>query len=484
MSGSRALRLDRPLARRSLSPLARLLAAAPACCPSPAPTSSTTRSRSSSSRPSPTWSIRWRSPSTPPSACTWSRCGTIRWACRPTAGPAGPSGCSRTTIGTVAPTRARCSPRASSFPTSVTPWQGGVFVTAPPQILYLEDRDGDRRADLREVVYDGFTLGVTDSNVNGLRWAIDNHIHGANGGNGGRVGEHVAARSRLPLRSAHAGVRDHLPDRGRLRPRLRRVGPELRSLQHRSPAAAHRAGALPGAHAALPPLDATTNVSVHGAMARIFPISAPSTRPNHPEQAGHYSAAGGIGWLDFEGEGLPRGLLVCDVVGNLVSREVPREDGPVVVDRARARGARARVLRQPRPGVPADRRRDGPRRRALPDRHAARHHRAPRLHSGVATRALDLRAGSDRGRIYRIVPRRGLPRPRPPLAGLSSDRLVAELGSPSRWRRDTAQRLLYERADASPRRPARDGARRRARSARPTARPVDARRPRRHRRGA
>ncbi|HEX2464623.1 MAG TPA: HEAT repeat domain-containing protein, partial [Thermoanaerobaculia bacterium] len=63
-------------------------------------------------------------------------------------------------------------------------------------------------------------------------------------------------------------------------------------------------------------------------------------------------------------------------------------------------------------------------------------------------RGADLRAGADRGRIYRIVPRRGLPRRRPPLAELSSVALVAELGSESRWRRDTAQRLLYERGGA------------------------------------
>ncbi len=74
-----------------------------------------------------------------------------------------------------------------SFPTSVTAWDGGVFVTAPPQILYLKDTDGDGQADVRKVVYDGFRLGVTDSNVNGLRWGLDNQIHGANGGNDGRV---------------------------------------------------------------------------------------------------------------------------------------------------------------------------------------------------------------------------------------------------------------------------------------------------------
>ena len=333
-----------------------------------------------------------------------------------------------------------------SFPTSVAPWKGGVFVTAPPQILYLEDRDGDRRADLREVVYDGFTLGVTDSNVNGLRWAIDNRIHGANGGNGGRVGE-------LSLRGLDF----------RFDPRTRAFETTYQTaggfglvfdqwgrsfapynidhLQQRIVPVRYLARAP-----ALPPLDATANVSVHGAMARIFPISAPSTRPNHPEQAGHYSAAGGIGWLDFEGEGLPRGLLVCDVVGNLVSREVLARGRAGLLDRARARGARARVLRQPRPRVPADRRRDGTRRRALPDRHAARHHRAPRLHPGVAAAR---RGPARRHRSRAHLPHRAAARSAAARGRCSrSSRPIGwspSSRSPSRWRRDTAQRLLYER---------------------------------------
>ena len=181
---------------------------------------------------------------------------------------------------------------------------------------------------------------------------------------------------------------------------------------------------------ALPPLDATTNVSVHGAMARIFSISTPSTRPNHPEQAGYYSAAGGIGYLDFEGEGLPRGLLVCDVVGNLVSRELLGRGRAGSLDRARARGARSRVLCQPRPAfrpTGVEMGPDGALYLIDMQRDIIEH---PDYIPESRRRGADLRGGADRGRIYRIVPRRGLPSPRPVLAELSSDRLVGGARQP------------------------------------------------------
>src|SRR6185369_15139859 len=60
---------------------------------------------------------------------------------------------------------------------------------------------------------------------------------------------------------------------------------------------------------------------------------------------------------------------------------------------------------------------------------------------------LDLSAGSDRGRIYRIVPE-GFKQPPPPrLSHASLEELVATLEHPNGWHRDTAARLLYERND-------------------------------------
>src|ERR1043165_5204015 len=86
-----------------------------------------------------------------------------------------------------------------SFPTSIAPWNGGVLVTAPPDILFLKDTNGDGKADVREVLLSGFNLGVTDSNVNGLRWGLDNRLHGVNGGNGGRITSIRKPESSMPL---------------------------------------------------------------------------------------------------------------------------------------------------------------------------------------------------------------------------------------------------------------------------------------------
>jgi putative heme-binding domain-containing protein len=60
---------------------------------------------------------------------------------------------------------------------------------------------------------------------------------------------------------------------------------------------------------------------------------------------------------------------------------------------------------------------------------------------------LQVGAGFDKGRLYRIVPE-GLKRRRPPrLSKASAVELVALLEHPNGWHRDTASRLLYQRQD-------------------------------------
>src|SRR5262249_25975292 len=62
---------------------------------------------------------------------------------------------------------------------------------------------------------------------------------------------------------------------------------------------------------------------------------------------------------------------------------------------------------------------------------------------------LDVGAGFDKGRLYRIVPE-GFKRPRPPRLGKApTGELVALLEHPNGWHRDTASRLLYQRQDRS-----------------------------------
>jgi len=61
----------------------------------------------------------------------------------------------------------------------------------------------------------------------------------------------------------------------------------------------------------------------------------------------------------------------------------------------------------------------------------------------------DLRAGDDKGRIYRIFPVGATPRKIPRLEHLTSRELVAALDSPNGWQRDTVQRLLVQSPDVA-----------------------------------
>ena len=76
------------------------------------------------------------------------------------------------------------------WPTGVCCYDGGIFVAASPDIIYFKDTDGDGKADIRKVVFTGFGAGKGDklnvqALVNGLRWGMDNRIHGQTSSNGG-----------------------------------------------------------------------------------------------------------------------------------------------------------------------------------------------------------------------------------------------------------------------------------------------------------
>src|SRR5690606_40084543 len=44
------------------------------------------------------------------------------------------------------------------LPNGIMRWKKGVIVTDAPDVLYLEDTDGDGKADIRETILTGFSL--------------------------------------------------------------------------------------------------------------------------------------------------------------------------------------------------------------------------------------------------------------------------------------------------------------------------------------
>lgn len=73
------------------------------------------------------------------------------------------------------------------FPNGVLPFDGGVLVTAAPNLWMLRDTDGDGRADVRTIVVSGFGEGNQQLRANSPTVGMDNRITVANGRSGGMV---------------------------------------------------------------------------------------------------------------------------------------------------------------------------------------------------------------------------------------------------------------------------------------------------------
>ncbi len=74
-----------------------------------------------------------------------------------------------------------------AIPSGLLPWRNGVLVACAPDILYVEDRDGDGKADHREVLFTGFREGNPQHRVNGFELGLDGWVYGANGDSGGEI---------------------------------------------------------------------------------------------------------------------------------------------------------------------------------------------------------------------------------------------------------------------------------------------------------
>lgn len=107
-----------------------------------------------------------------------------------------------------------------SFPTGVLVWGNGILVTAAPQIIYLEDKSGNGKADVRRPLYSGFLQGNQQLRVNGLRWGLDNWVYCASGSHHGGYGKDSNIKSLKTGVDHRVGSRDFRlrPDEGLLDP--------------------------------------------------------------------------------------------------------------------------------------------------------------------------------------------------------------------------------------------------------------------------
>ena len=337
---------------------------------------------------------------------------------------------------------------ASSF----MPYRGGMLVASPPYLLYLEDTDADNIADKREEIMDGFDVGNLQHNYNGLTYGLDNWIYAANGGNSGAPFYMGNSENPLPLRGED--FRFRLEEK-----LLERVGEssggfelafddwgrmyETHNLEHVSQLVFE--GRY---HEDLPiqPSHSLTLISDHdeNGLARIYPIGEQETRVNHPEQSGYFSGSCGITFYggNLFPEGYNNQLFVADVVLNLIHLDKLSPNGSAMKT-SRNRPKHEFIASTDRAFRPVNLSSGADGALYLLDMHreVIEH---PEWIPNELEKDMDLAAGKEKGRIYRILPK-GSKAVKPETLDRSSiASLVKALEHKNQWVRMTAQRLLVE----------------------------------------
>ncbi len=341
---------------------------------------------------------------------------------------------------------------ALPFPTGVTVCENGVLVCAAPDILYAEDTDGDGRADVRRVVLTGFETSNYQARVNSIVRGLDGWWYAANGLLGGLIGP-PGSEARVDIRGRDFRFRldgtvepvAGLTQQGRARDEFDRwFGCDNSTwIWHMPFTDTGRGGG--GAWAAPP---ARVAIASGDAGARLYPIAPVAERFNEPASAGFVTSACGLEVYrsDRLGAGFRGDVFVCEPVHNIVRRfELSPKGSTFEAQRVPPHAARE-FLASRDPWFRPVQVRTGPNGGLwVVDmyRWVIEH---PRWIAPEALAALDLRAGSDRGRLYRIVPRDGLP-PVTPRALTRSVDLVNALLEAQGARRDRLQELLVARAD-------------------------------------
>jgi len=340
------------------------------------------------------------------------------------------------------------------FPTGVLPWRKGVLVTCAPDIFYAEDTDGDGKADKEEVLFTGFVEGNQQHRVNTFAWGLDNWIYVANGDSGGRI------------KSLKTGKEVNISGRDlRIRPDTGEI--EVATGQTQYGRSRDDWGNWFGGNNSNPvwhfaledhylrrnphvaPPDPRVPISVTPGAAPVFPVSRTLPRFNDPQAANHFTSACSpiIYRDDLFGPDFAGNVFISEPVHNLVHREIVNPNGTTLTSRRADDEQKSEFLASRdnwcRPTMI----------RVGPDgalwvadmyRYVIEH---PQWIPPDWQRKLDLRAGHDMGRIYRVYPEDAKPREIPRLDKLDTVGLVAALDSPCGWQRDAVHMMLLWKAD-------------------------------------
>ena len=340
------------------------------------------------------------------------------------------------------------------FPTGLIVWHAGLLVCAAPDLLHAEDTDGDRRADRVRKLFTGFSAEHPQARMNSLSHGLDNWIYGAGGLRGGVI-QGMTASAEQDIRGHDFRMR---PDSGGFERaagssqygRARDdwgnwFGCDNTHLLWHYPLPDRYARRNPNVVAPDPAVDVPRDPSAH----EMYPISRPREWVNASHAENLVTSACGVCLYRDErlGSDYAGNAFVCEPAYNLVHRLTLVESGVTFSghrpDDEQASEFLASTDTWFRP-VQARTGPDGSLWVVDMYRRVIEH---PRYIPKDSLALLDVRAGEDCGRIYRIRPRNGALHPAMNLGILASSELVAALESGNGTRRDLVHQELVRRMD-------------------------------------
>lgn len=358
------------------------------------------------------------------------------------------------------------------LPNSIMRWKKGVLVTDAPNVLYLEDTNGDGKADVKDTLLTGFALTNPQHNVNNPVYGLDNWIYLAHQGSvstqkykedfGDEGSEIVFTSSpsspRLPKNANGLSVRFR-PDQKQIEMMAsncqfghtfdewgRWFGCNNSNQGYQEVIANRYFKRNP----ALPISDAVQDMSDHLNAPEVFPTTI---HPDRQLLSGVGVMTAGSGLTAYLGGEFPEPYnknvtFIAEPVYNLVHVDVLKDSGTSFIA--------SRILEQKEFLSSTDA-------WARPvnfyvgpdgDLYVLDYYRkvieSPEWMADEAVAAGDLYAGSDKGRIFRITPTdgkkadwtKGLK-----LGDASDNELIENLANKNNWWRLNAQRLLVDRGD-------------------------------------